>query len=74
MHALLVFLYIISCYFGVEKQSQILACFFLYYSLILKMRSVSFFKNHKAAVLTQKMHTGSCLLTCKIIPKATCDN
>ncbi len=43
------------------------------YLLILKILSVTLFKEPKAAILTLKMLTGSYLWFCKIIPEAACD-
>ncbi len=42
------------------------------YLLILKILSVTRFKDPKAAILTLKMHTVGRLWFCKIIPEAAC--
>jgi hypothetical protein len=42
------------------------------YLLILKILSVTLFKDPKEAILTLKMRTGSRLWFCKIIPEAAC--
>jgi hypothetical protein len=53
--------------------NQSFSLFLWNYLLILKILSVTLFKDPKVAILTLKMHTGSRLWFCKIILEDACD-
>jgi hypothetical protein len=57
MYVLLVFT--IFCYLGEKIKSKNCSLFLLNFFLILKILSVTLFRDPKAAILTLKMHTGS---------------
>jgi hypothetical protein len=66
-------LFTIFCFLIDENiKLKILACFFEI--TFLNILSVTCFEDPKAAIMTQKMLTGSRLLFCKIIPEAACDH
>jgi hypothetical protein len=65
---------IFCCLVAEKIKLKVLAFSFQNYFLIFKFLPVTRFKDPKVGILTLKMHTGSRLRFCKIIPETACDN